>query len=196
MMAQAHKPEHGEERDHVAARRREPDRSADVDDREDDRRVEHPPRPIRPRLEVPAALAPDEEEEERDARKNAIRAARRSPRAPARARARRPRPRSGPRLRGHAPSGSRRSASRSGHGATNAEGRGDECRDGEPEQPPPGIGGSIEPRREDDAERDAAVDVVQLVARAVVARRAGAARGQPGRSAASAAGRAGGSPHR
>ena len=34
--------------------------------RQPDRPVEHPPRAIRPRLEVAAPLAPDEEEEERD----------------------------------------------------------------------------------------------------------------------------------
>ena len=139
--------------------------------REDDRAVEHAPRALRPRLEVAAPLAPDEEEEERDReeeRDPEQPAGRR--RAPARARGRRRRARSGRRSRARARSGSRRSASRSRHGATNAERGGDERRDGEPEQPPARVGRRVEPRRQDDAERDRAVDVVQLVGGAVVAR--------------------------
>ena len=49
-----------------AAHRREADRRADIDDGEPDRAVEHAPGAVRPRLEIAAPLAPDQEEEERD----------------------------------------------------------------------------------------------------------------------------------
>ena len=44
----------------------EADEHPDVHDREDDRGVEEPSVPVRPRLEVAAPLAPEQEEEERD----------------------------------------------------------------------------------------------------------------------------------
>ena len=59
--------EHEDECERVAALRQAvAERHPDRDDREPDRRVEDPPAPVRPGLDVPAALAPDEEEKERD----------------------------------------------------------------------------------------------------------------------------------
>ena len=121
-----------------------------------DRAVEHAPAALRPRLEVAAPLAPDEEEEERD------REAERDPEQPAdRGQHRLERedddderdqrhdrePAHGPVLEEapHDPVMVPRTPSAA---ATSAE-------HGEPEQPPARVGRRVEPRREDDAERDA-----------------------------------------
>ena len=170
-IAQAQHAEHGEERDRVAAHRREADRRADVDDREPDRAVEHAPGAVRPRLEIAAPLAPDEEEEERDREQEC------DPEQPADRRQHRlerehddderdqghdREPAHGPVLveAPHDPVMVPRTPRAA---ATSAE-------HGEPEQAPPGVGRGVEPRREDDAERDAAVDVVQVVGGPVAAR--------------------------
>ena len=120
--------------------------------REPDRAVEHPPGAVRPRLEIAAPLAPDEEEEERDREheRDPEQTADRGQHRLERQHHHRERDQSHDR-RARAPSCSRRGASRPCHGATNAEGGGDECRAREPEQPPARVGRGVEPRREHDA---------------------------------------------
>ena len=162
-------PEHGEERNRVGARRTEPDRRADVDHREGDSTVEHAPRPLRPRLEIAAALTPDEEQEERDREEetDSQQASRDRQHRLEREDDHDERDQGDDREPSHGsvledashdpvmvprtPSAAATSAETANHSRRRA-----------------GIGRRIEPRREDDAERDRSVDVVELVGSPVV----------------------------